>query len=145
MPYTLITPKDEDGTLTSPAYTVGQIRNVVGGDAFVIGLDLNQAKGQEGGAYTLESFSLSVDGTTRFATSEPVNLVPLNFGNGFSDATIVMFNLSRIVRRSENSVHRVVQRRNRRPRSNSFCCRSRVKGPAILSRNRRRCFWSDRV
>jgi len=94
LPYTLIAPQNEGGTLTSPEYTVGQIRNVVGGDEFVIGLDLNQARGQGGGAYTLESFSLSVDGTTRFSTSEPVNLVPLNFGNGFSDATIVMFNLA---------------------------------------------------
>jgi PEP-CTERM motif len=94
LPYTLIAPQNEEGTLTSPEYTVGQIRNVVGGDEFVVGLDLNQARGQEGGTYTLESFSLSVDGTTRFSTSEPVALVPLNFGNGFSDATIVMFNLN---------------------------------------------------
>ena len=32
LPYTLIAPQNEDGTLTSPEYTVGQIRNVVGGD-----------------------------------------------------------------------------------------------------------------
>ena len=46
LPYTLIAPQNEGGTLTSPEYTVGQIRNVVGGDEFVIGLDLNQARGQ---------------------------------------------------------------------------------------------------
>ena len=94
LPYTLIAPQDEEGTLTSPTYTVGQIRHAVGGDSFFVGLDLNQARGHNSGEYTLESFMLAVDGITRYSTSEPVTLVPLNFGNGFSDASIVMFNLS---------------------------------------------------
>jgi hypothetical protein len=94
LPYTLIAPQYEDGTLTSPTYTVDQIRNAVGGDTFFVGLDLNQAKGHDGGAYTLQSFTLAVDGITQYSTSEPATLVPINMGNGFSDAKIMMFNLS---------------------------------------------------
>ena len=94
MEYTLIAPQYEEGTLSSPTYTVEQIRNTVGGDTFFVGLDLNQARGHNGGAYTLESFTLAVDGITRYSTTEPVKLVPINMGNGFSDARIVMFNLS---------------------------------------------------
>ena len=71
-----------------------QIRNAIGGDTFFVGLDLNQAKGHNGGAYTLQSFTLAVDGITQYSTSEPATLVPINMGNGFSDAKIVMFNLS---------------------------------------------------
>jgi hypothetical protein len=92
--YTLIAPQVAEGTLTSPTYTVGQIRDATGSDTFSVGLDLNQARGHNGGAYTLQSFSLAVDGVTRYSTSAPATLVPINFGNGFSDASIVMFNLS---------------------------------------------------
>jgi hypothetical protein len=67
---------------------------VVGGNTFFVGLDLNQAAGQNGGAYTLESFTLAVDGVTTFSTTGPTTLIPLSPGNGFSDAHIVMFNLS---------------------------------------------------
>jgi hypothetical protein len=92
--YTLIEPQMTGGTLSSPIYTVGQIRNTVGGDTFSVGLDLNQAKGQNGGAYTLQSFSMSVDGITRYATSAPATLIPVHFGNGFSDGSVALFNLS---------------------------------------------------
>ena len=91
--FTLIAPNDDAGTYSS-AYTVGQIRDLVGGNTFFVGLDLNQAPGQNGGAYTLESFTLAVDGVTSFSTTGPTTLVPLSTGNGFSDAHIVMFNLS---------------------------------------------------
>ena len=67
---------------------------MVGGDTFFVGLDLNQAMGQNGGAYTLESFTLAVDGVTSYSTTGPTTLVPLSAGNGLSDASIVMFNLS---------------------------------------------------
>ena len=92
--FTLIAPNDDAGTYSSPEYTVGQIRGVVGGNAFFVGLDLNQAPGQNGGAYTLESFTLAVDGVTSYSTTGPTTLIPLSPGNGFSDAHIVMFNLS---------------------------------------------------
>ena len=92
--FTLLAPNDDSGTYNSPIYTVDQIRDVVGGNTFFVGLDLNQAMGQNGGAYILESFTLAVDGVTRYSTTGPTTLVPLNAGNGFSDAKIVMFNLS---------------------------------------------------
>jgi PEP-CTERM motif len=44
--------------------------------------------------YTLQSFTLAVDGITRYATSAPTSLVPVHVGNGFSDASIAMFDLS---------------------------------------------------
>jgi hypothetical protein len=94
LPYTLIEPQDSEGTLISPTYTVGQIRSVIGSDTFFVGLELNQATGHDGGAYTLQSFALAVDGVQTYATSAPVTLVPMNFGNGFSDARIAVFNLS---------------------------------------------------
>jgi hypothetical protein len=91
---TLLAPNDEAGTYSSPEYTVGQIRNVVGGNSFFVGLDLNQAPGQNGGTYTLESFKLAVDGVTSYSTTGSTALVPVHTGNGYSDADIVMFNLS---------------------------------------------------
>jgi hypothetical protein len=94
LPETLIGSHDAEGTLVSPTYTVGQIRDVIGGDTFFVGLDLNQARGLNGGAYTLQSFTLDVDGVPRYATTAPAVLVPINFGNGFSDARIALFNLS---------------------------------------------------
>jgi PEP-CTERM motif len=94
LPFTLIAPQLAAGALVSPTYTVGQIRNIVGGDTFSVGVDLNQARGHNGGAYTLQSFKLAVDGITRYSTSAPVTLIPVHFGNGFSDASVVMFDLS---------------------------------------------------
>ena len=41
--YTLIGPHMSSGTLSSPTYTVQQIRDLVGGDTFSVGVDLNQA------------------------------------------------------------------------------------------------------
>lgn len=93
-PYTLIPPQMGSGTLTSPVYTVAMLRHALGGDTFSVGLDLNQAMGQNGGMFKLMSFSLAVDGVTRFSTSGPTVLTPVRFGNGFSDASIAMFNLS---------------------------------------------------
>jgi hypothetical protein len=93
-PYTLIAPRDESGTLTSPTYTVEQIRDIIGGNTFDVGLDLNQAMGRNGGAYTLQSFTLSVDGALWYSTTGSRTLVPMNPGNGFSDASIASFDLS---------------------------------------------------
>lgn len=95
-PYTLIAPQDAEGTLTSPTYTVDQIRDIVGGNSFFVGLDLNQAMGINSGAYNLESFSLSIDGVLWYSTSAPQQLVPSNPGNGFSDASIGYFDLTNL-------------------------------------------------
>jgi hypothetical protein len=94
MPFTLLPPQTAEATVSSPIYTVGQIRNLVGSDTFSVGLDLNQARGHNGGAYMLQAFTLAVDGVTRYATSAPATLIPINVGNGFSDASIAVFNLS---------------------------------------------------
>jgi len=92
--FTLIGPQMSSGTLSSPTYTVQQIRDLVGGDTFAIGLDLNQAMGHNGGAYDLMQFTLSVNGTVLFSTSGANSITPTHPGNGFSDASIVGFNLA---------------------------------------------------
>ena len=92
--YTLIPAGHDALTLSSPSYTVDQLRNLIGGDTFTIGVDLNQARGHSDGAYQLESFTLSVNGTIFFSTSAPITLLPLNAGNGASDAVISGFNLA---------------------------------------------------
>ena len=94
LPFTLIGPHMSSGTLSSPTYTVQQIRDIVGGDTFTVGVDLNQAMGHDGGAYDLLRFSLSINGTAVFSTSGMTTLMPVNPGNGFSDASIMGFDLS---------------------------------------------------
>ena len=94
LPFTLIGPHMSSGTLSSPAYTVQELRDLVGGDTFAIGLDLNQAPGHNDGAYDLVQFTLSVNGVVVFSTSGMTTLMPINPGNGFSDASISGFNLS---------------------------------------------------
>ena len=92
--YTLIGHRMDAGTLNSPIYTVEQIRGLVGGDTFSVGLDLNQAMGHDHGAYDLIRFTMSVNGTIVFSTSSMTTIRPTNAGNGYSDASIDSFNLS---------------------------------------------------
>lgn len=93
--FTLIGPHTSSGTLSSPTYTVQQIRDLVGGDMFSVGVDLNQAPGHNDGAYDLVSFTLSVDGTVVFSTAGMNTLMPTgNPGNGFSGPAIEGFDLS---------------------------------------------------
>jgi PEP-CTERM motif-containing protein len=92
--YTLIPPRTPSGTLTSPTYTVEQIRDIVGGDTFEVGVDLNQARGHDDGAYDLLGFTLSVNGTLFFSTTATTTIIPTNPGNGYSDAAIMGFDLS---------------------------------------------------
>jgi len=91
--YTRIPPHDGADTISSPTYTVEQIRDLVG-DTFMVGVDLNQGRGHDGGAYDLLSFSLSVNGSVLFKTASPTVLMPINPGNGYSDASITGFNLA---------------------------------------------------
>jgi hypothetical protein len=92
--FTLIGPQMSSGILSSPAYTVQEIRDLVGGDSFAVGLDLNQSAGHDGGAYDLVRFTLSVNGTVAFSTLGMTTVMPINQGNGYSDASIRGFNLS---------------------------------------------------
>lgn len=68
--FALIPPNTSSATLSSPTYTVNQIRTIVGGDTFEVGLDLNQAMGKADGAYDLLRFTLSVNGTIFFSTTD---------------------------------------------------------------------------
>jgi len=92
--YTLIGPHMDSGTLKSPTYTVQQLRDLLGGNDFSIGVDLNQAMGHDGGAYDLMRFTMSVNGTVSFSTPHMWTLMPTNPGNGYSDASIVGFSLA---------------------------------------------------
>ena len=92
--FTLIGSSMASGTLESPTYTVQELRDLIGGDVFSVGVDLNQALGQNGGAYDLMQFTMSVNGTVFFSTSGTTTLMPISAGNGFSDAAIMGFDLS---------------------------------------------------
>jgi PEP-CTERM motif len=92
--YTLIPAGHEALMLSSPTYTVDQLRNMVGGDTFTISLDLNQAPGRDGGAFQLQNFTMSVNGAVLFGMNAPTNLVPISPGTGASDAVISGFNLA---------------------------------------------------
>jgi hypothetical protein len=92
--FTLIGPNMGTGSLSSPTYTVQEIRDLVGGDTFAVGLDLNQSAGHDGGAYDLVRFTLSVNGTVVFSTLGMTTVMPISPGNGYSDASIKGFNLS---------------------------------------------------
>jgi hypothetical protein len=94
LPYTLIAPHTGAATLESPTYTVQQLRDLVGGDTFSIGVDLNQALGHNSGAYDLIRFTMSVNGTIVSSTTKSWTLMPTNPGNGFSDASILGFDLA---------------------------------------------------
>jgi len=93
LPFTLLSPQDAADVVSSPTYTVDEIRSLVG-NTFSIGVDLNQALGQNDGAYVLKAFTMSENGVTMFSTSGPVTLTPLSPGNGFSDALISGFDLT---------------------------------------------------
>lgn len=91
--YTLIPSGHQDLMLSSPTYTVDQLRAIVGGDSFTVGVDLNQARGDDGGTNDLQSFTMSVNDTLFFSTAAPVTLRTVS-PEGFSDAVISGFNLA---------------------------------------------------
>ena len=90
---TLIPPHDEADTLSSPTYTVDQLRSLVG-DSFWVGVDLNQAMGHDGGAYDLLRFTMAINGSVVYSTTSATVLRPLSPGNGYSDASITGFSLA---------------------------------------------------
>ena len=92
--YTLIKPRTESGTLASPTYTVQELRDLIGGDTFSIGVDLNQSMGHDGGTYDLQQLTMSVNGTIVFSTAEMSRLTALSPGTGFSNGLISGFDLS---------------------------------------------------
>jgi hypothetical protein len=75
----------------SPTYTVDQIRTLIGGDTFFIGVDISQAPGQ--GAYTLNSFTVNIGGGgSEFEFSGPQDFT--SSGNGFSDFVLKTVDLT---------------------------------------------------
>jgi hypothetical protein len=89
--FTLLT-NAASATVSSPSYTVGQIRTLVG-NTFFIGIDVTQAQGQV--AYSLTSFDLNINGgSPEFTYTGPTTLVNNHPGNGFSDALLMTFDLT---------------------------------------------------
>lgn len=88
--FTTIPANDSADSLTSPTYTVGQIRDLVGGNAFSVGIDINEPDT----SYTLDSFTLSIDGTVEFTFGPSVLTVVNDHGNGFSDFALTGFDLT---------------------------------------------------
>lgn len=74
----------------SPTYTVDQIRTLISGNTFFIGVDISQAPGQ--GAYTLNSFTVNIDGSDAFQFGGPQDFT--SSGNGFSDFVLKTVDLT---------------------------------------------------
>lgn len=74
----------------SPTYTVDQIRTLLGGNAFFIGVDISQAQGQA--AYTLNSFTVNIGGIDEFQFTGPEDFT--SSGNGFSDFVLKTVDLT---------------------------------------------------
>jgi hypothetical protein len=76
--------------VSSPTYTVQQIRDIVG-NQFIVGVDVNQNNDQ---ILHLDTFTLAINDTVQFALGGGTDLALLNNGNGYSDSLIKGFNLS---------------------------------------------------
>lgn len=89
--YTLLPVNPTSPQVTvSPTYTVGQIRDLIGGEAFFIGIDISQAQGQP--AYTLNSFAVNIGGIDEFLFTGPQDFT--SSGNGFSDFVLQTVDLT---------------------------------------------------
>lgn len=85
---TTIPANDDADTLSSPQYTVDQVRGIVG-NFFVVGIDLQEPDND----YGLDSFTLKIDGNVEFEYTGGL-LGINNHGNGFSDWALKGFDLS---------------------------------------------------
>ena len=74
----------------SPTYTVDQIRALIGGNTFFMGIDISQAPGQ--GPYTLNSFTVNLGGVDAFQFTGPQDFT--SSGNGFSDVVLKTIDLT---------------------------------------------------
>lgn len=89
-------------TLTSPAYTVQQITDIIG-NAFYIGIDVNTARttttnGTDYASEILLDFHATIDGTSKFRFTGPLNLATAANGTGYSDAILKTFDFSEFAR-----------------------------------------------
>lgn len=88
--FTLIPVGLSAGTLTSPVYTLDQLRSIAG-IRFSVGIDVNQAKQ----TYSLESFQFNINGgAPEYTFTGPADVPAVNKGNGFSDARLVSFDIT---------------------------------------------------
>jgi hypothetical protein len=87
--YTLIPANTDAANLSSPVYTVDQIRGVAG-NLFFMGIDLQEPDNDYGLLY----FALVIDGITEFKFTPATVLGINNHGNGFSDWVLAGFDLT---------------------------------------------------
>jgi hypothetical protein len=88
--FTLIPVGTSAGTLTSPVYTLDQIRSVAG-NQFTVGIDVNQAQQP----YSLQNFQFNINGgSPEYTFTGPAGIPAVNKGNGFSDARLVSFDIT---------------------------------------------------
>jgi hypothetical protein len=91
-------PAGDSYTLTSPIYTVGQIAALVG-NVFYIGIDVNTARttsiiGMDYATEILLNFYATINGTSEFRYTGPLNLAIAANGTGYSDVILKTFDLS---------------------------------------------------
>ena len=93
-PSTTFEPNNDAFDGSSPIYTVSQIQAITG-DNFFIGLDINQANGdQNGGPQTLSLFQMLVNGVVVDTYNTAVLVPPTpggGNGNGYADYTLTGF------------------------------------------------------
>ena len=77
--------------LASPTYTVVQLRNLLGSNSFIMGIDVNWGTGQS--PEILNYFDMIV-GVTTYSYSGTAPFAVQNNGNGYSDALLTGFNLN---------------------------------------------------
>ena len=143
LPYTLIAPQNEDGTLTSPEYTVGQIRNVVGGDdsSWPGSQSGQRAGGRRLHAGVLQPLGRRNDALFHERTGESRSPQLRERLLGCNHRHVQP---GRIVRRSE-VVFTASFSGGSAGREQFFLSPQPNDGPGNPIRNPRRCFWSDRV
>jgi hypothetical protein len=88
--------------LTSPSYTVQQIADIVG-NAFYIGIDVNTARtttisGTNYASEILLNFYATINGTSEFRFTGPLNLATAANGTGYSDVILKTFDFSGFAR-----------------------------------------------
>lgn len=90
--FTLLPSGAGDYSATSPTYTVGQIRAIVG-DSFFVGIDVNTTS-QPLATEVLDYFRMFINGVQAFEWEADTQLVTANNGNGYSDANLIGFDIT---------------------------------------------------
>jgi hypothetical protein len=94
----------------SPAYTVGQIETILGGNIFDVGIDVNSTT-HPLATEQLALFTLSVDGVVQFqygSFTPGTVLADISNGSGFSDDLLKTFDLSGFTAGQSVQFHAIV-------------------------------------